>query len=241
MATGVVNGTAPTVIITGFIAHAGRIACAMITVAGAAGAAPFLLAIVPRMASVRIVDTVSLELHTGCPQLVSTTEYPAYPHTLIKRQRRRLPANNYSALPQRHIDACNHQLPCLSALHQPFDHCLLDSASKRQARVGAGLRHFQLAPGPLAAHQHFPCRGHTGTQLQPLKVASTIYRTDGAGLPQPRRPFDTCRHHFAPGITQAADPHGLARAQPFSHSRASGKPHRLAHDSQGGRGIGQRR
>ena len=200
-----------------------------------------MLTTLPRLASAGIVYTVILEFHAGCPQLMSTIEHPAHPHTLIERQRRWLPADNYGALPQRHIDTCDHQLPSLCALHQPFNHRLLDTAIKRQARVGTGLRHFKLAPGPLAAYQQFTSRRHTGTQLQPLKAASAINRADGAGLPQPRCPFDAGGHYFSPGIAQAADPHGLTRAQPFSHPRASGQPHRLPHDPQGGRGIGQRR
>ncbi|MND92492.1 hypothetical protein D3C80_846510 [compost metagenome] len=200
-----------------------------------------MLTTVPRLASVRIVDKVVLEFHAGCPQLVSSIEHPAHPHTLIKRQRRWLPTDNYGALPQCHIETCNHQLPSLCALYQPFNHRLLDTTSKRQARVWTGLRHFKLAPGPLAAHQHLTCRRHTGTQLQPLKAASAINRADGAGLPQPRCPFDTGRHDFSLGIAQAADPHGLTWAQPFSYPRASGQPHGLAHDPQRGRGIGQRR
>ena len=57
---------------------------------------------------------------------MSTTEHAAHPNALIERQSCRLPADNHSTLPQRHINARDHQLPCLHALHQPFDHRLLD-------------------------------------------------------------------------------------------------------------------
>ena len=172
---------------------------------------------------------------------MSTTEHAADPNALIERQHCRLPADNHGALPQRHIDARDHQLPCLHALHQPFDHRLLDAASKRQARVWTGLCHFQLAPGPLTAHQHFARGGYAGAQRQPLQAAWAVDCTNGTGLSEARRPFDTGCHHFARGIAQTTDPDRLACTQPFSHPRACGEPHRLAHHPQGGRCIGERR
>ena len=237
--TGIVNTAVPAVVITAFNAITGRIASAMPAIAGTVSVTGAVPAATPRMPSVRVVGTAVIELHTGCPQLVLAIEHPAHPHTLIERQCRGLLADDHGTLPQRHLDACHHQLLSVAALYQPLDHRRLHTASKRQARVWAGLRHFQLASGPLPTYQHFPRRCHTGSQLQPLEAASTVYRTDGTGLPEPRRPLDTAGYHFTLGIAQATDPDRLARAQPFSHPRPCSKPHGLAHDPQGGRCIGQ--
>ncbi|MNT47137.1 hypothetical protein D3C72_1838300 [compost metagenome] len=116
-------------------------------------------------------------------------------------------------------------LPAHQAFHQRVTH----PSGEGQAWIATRLDDIQLPAIPGPAHQDLVAGYQRLAEDQPLQVAGSLDRPDGADLRQLRCPIDAAGDHFAPGIAQSTDPDRLADAQAFSHTGSCGDANGLSH------------